>query len=50
MKSDLYDKIQSLKSLEKLIDGESSKFNEDVIQIYIQGLKDIREYYCEILI
>ena len=46
----LYLKIQTFKFLEKNVNEEMGKVDEKIINAWSDGLKAIREYYCEILV
>lgn len=50
IKQALYLKIPVYRSLETIIDRDSSTISEYWVNIWYEGLKSIREYYCEILI
>jgi len=50
IKNALYLKIPVYRSLETIIDRDASSISEYWVNIWYDGLKAIREYYCEILI
>ena len=50
VKHALYLKIPVYRSLETIIDRDASSISEYWVNIWYDGLKSIREYYCEILI
>ncbi len=50
IKHALYLKIPVYRSLETIIDRDASSISEYWVNIWYDGLKSIREYYCEILI
>lgn len=50
IKHALYLKIPVYRSLETIIDRDASTISEYWVNIWFDGLKAIREYYCEILI
>ena len=50
IKNALYLKIPVYRSLETIIDRDASSISEYWVNIWYDGLKAIREYYCEILV
>lgn len=50
LKTVLYTKIQTYRTLEDIIDRDSKTISEYWVNVWIDGLKRVREYYCEILI
>lgn len=50
IKTMLYSKIQTYKTLENIIDHDAKTIDAFWVNIWIDGLKKVREYYCEILI
>jgi len=50
LKTMLYSKIQTYRTLEDIVDKDSKTIDKFWVDIWIQGLKDVRESYCSILV